>query len=394
MACPVVITGDNFVTHILGHIDCQAQYLGSYGYQSLGQPGSLASIVVSALLTLFVAFWGLRLLFGPVPGARDLVGDVIKVGIVMTLAFSWPAFRTLVYNVVLEGPAEITAAISSPGLPEHGANMTARLQAADNSMVRLTRLGTGRRTGQYIDKNAVGGTFASSALEDGPAFGWSRLAFLVGMVGSLGLIRIMAGLLLALTPLAAGLLLFEATRDLFVGWLRGLVMVMLGAAGITFVLSVELAILEPWLADALHVRELGYATPSAPIELLAMTIAFAVIQFASIWLLARVSFSRGWNLRLPHSHNTQSNAPDLMMARKEEVPLGNRAERMATWIEARVRLEDRADPARLTHGPSMALRTSEASDQLPRSERPRLGSSYRSTVRRAAIPDVGRRSSP
>jgi type IV secretion system protein VirB6 len=55
MACRSVITGDEFLIRLLGHIDCQAQNIGSYGYQALGEPGSLAAIMMSGLLTLFIA---------------------------------------------------------------------------------------------------------------------------------------------------------------------------------------------------------------------------------------------------------------------------------------------------------------------------------------------------
>lgn len=88
MACPAIITGDRFVSRLIEHIDCQSRYLGSYGYEALGQSGSTASLVVTGLLTLFVALFGIRLLFGPTPAARDVVLDVLKIGIVLTLAFS------------------------------------------------------------------------------------------------------------------------------------------------------------------------------------------------------------------------------------------------------------------------------------------------------------------
>ena len=41
MACPAIITGDRFVSRLIEHIDCQSRYLGSYGYEALGQPGTL-----------------------------------------------------------------------------------------------------------------------------------------------------------------------------------------------------------------------------------------------------------------------------------------------------------------------------------------------------------------
>src|SRR5687767_5935772 len=101
MSCPAVLTGGEFLVQALAHLDCQAQTLGSFGFQSLAQVGSPAGLVLTALLTLFVAIYGIRLLFGPGNGgsdeARDLVNAVLKIGIVLTLAVSWPAWRTLAY---------------------------------------------------------------------------------------------------------------------------------------------------------------------------------------------------------------------------------------------------------------------------------------------------------
>ena len=113
MSCPPIITGEAFVSRVLDHIDCQAQVLGSYGYLSLSEPGSLAAVFATALITLFVLFLSVRLMFGERLEARALVFDVLKIGIVLTLAFSWPAFRTLVYDVTFEGPAQVAAALSS-----------------------------------------------------------------------------------------------------------------------------------------------------------------------------------------------------------------------------------------------------------------------------------------
>ena len=66
-ACTPIITGDRFLGRVLEHVDCQAQSLGTFGYQALAEPGSLASTVVSGLLTLFIAIFAIRLLLGTRP---------------------------------------------------------------------------------------------------------------------------------------------------------------------------------------------------------------------------------------------------------------------------------------------------------------------------------------
>jgi len=296
MACPAVVTGGEFLVRTLSHLDCQAQTLGSFGFQSLAAPGSPAAAVLTALLTLFVAIYGIRLLFGPTDEPRSVVAAVLKIGIVLTMAVSWPAWRVVAYDTVLYGPAEVAASIMPSTLPDPRQGLPERLQTIDSGIAALTTIGTGRQTGELIDPDAG---FRSIALEDEAGLGWSRPLFLATTIGSLGIVRIAGGLLLALAPLFAGLLLFDLTRGLFAGWLRGLALVALGSLGLTVMLSVEVAIIEPWLADALNRRALGYATPTAPTELLALVIAFAIAAAGVLFILARVAFQNAWSLSLP-----------------------------------------------------------------------------------------------
>lgn len=389
MACPAILTGDQFITRVMGHIDCQAAYLGSFGWQELGQPGSIAATVMTGLLTLFVALFGIRLLFGPMPGARDVVADVLKIGIVLTLAFSWPAFRTLVHDVVIEGPGELAASAGAPVLPE-GAGLTARLQEADNSMLRLIEKGTGRQTGAYLDQENPGGTFASQALEDENSLGMGRLFFLAGLLGSLGLLRIVGGFLLALGPLAAGMLLFEPTRGLFSGWLRGLVLALIGGAALSVVAAGELAILLPWLEDALRLRGLGYATPSAPTELLALTLGFAVVKLGTLWLMAKVAFTKGW-ISLPRIPDMKDIATaEAPFSQQELAPASSqaRSERIADSVRTQLRREDAGFIDRSDYRAFSRERSADgdpSGNPVASSSRERLGSSWRRTSQRSSI---------
>lgn len=342
MACPSIITGDQFITRVLAHIDCQSRYLGSYGYEALGQPGSTASTVMAGLLTLFVALWGFRLLFGPLPTTRAIATDAIKIGLVLTLAFSWPAFRTIVHGVVLDGPAEIAASLGTSALPSTSSGFVARLQGVDNAIVQLTDVGTGRGSGQFFARDDVDYRYDGTGLQDESGFAWARLIYLSGMIGSLALLRLLAGLLLAVAPLAAGLLLFEATRGLFSGWLRGLILSLLGSIGVTVILAVQVAVLEPWLLDALKVRSRNYAVTSAPIELFALTLAFAVIQFGVIWFLAKVAFMRGWPTipELALDWKNEQMGRTLSQEREGAAVLSsNRVLRLSEHIETRSRSE-------------------------------------------------------
>lgn len=390
-SCPAIYTGDQFLTRIITNIDCQAQLVGSLGWQALGGPGSIAATLMGSLLTLFIALFGIRLLFGPAVGARDMVLDVLKIGIVLTLAFSWPAFRTVIHDVVVAGPGEVAAAVTSPLRDEESTSFVAQLQVVDDALLRLTEAGTGRQTGVLIDADAAGGTFRSQALQDETGFANSRLFWLAGIIGAFALLRLVAGLLLALGPLAAGMLFFEHTRGLFSGWLRGLVLALVGMVGATLVLAVELGVLLPWLTDALRMRALGYAIPSAPTELLAMTLGFTLVQFAMIWLLAKVAFMRGW-VSVPAFPQPREAAGVLgspaAAAGSSMVFAESRAQRIADAMEIQLRREEGGSTRTQIRALTSPDRGHGFVDSGPPSQvvmRERLGSSWRRTSQRNSL---------
>ena len=297
MSCPDVLTGQRFVAQSLAHIDCQAQAIGAYGYGALSNPTSTVAVAMTALFTVFVAVFGLRLMIGEGFDRRGLAGDALRVAIVLTLATSWPAWRTLGYDLVMKGPAEIAGIVGTASdLPGSRGDLTARLQAADDGIVLLTVYGTGRNLGGTNRSNTIGDSFRGVALADQEGLANGRTAFLAGLLGPIAIVRLGAGLLLALAPLMAGLLLFAGTRDLFFGWLRALGAAAFGALALTIVYGVELAVLEPWIRDALAQREAQVLTPSMPTELVVITLAFVLVAFGLLALIAKVFFFGGFAL--------------------------------------------------------------------------------------------------
>lgn len=311
MSCSAFSPDGGFVSGVLGYVDCQAQAIGGGGYQALATPGSTLSVVLTGLLTLFVALFGYRLLFGHTPGVRDGVLALVKVGIVLALATSWAAYRTLVYDVALRGPAELAGDIGRPaGLPGAGGGLVWRLDNADRLILALTDLGEGEALQNaaqpapppYLTPGPATGVPAPTAQaathvppSAGWAFGGARLLYLAGAAGALAALRLIAGVLLALGPFFFAFLLFDGTRGLFEGWLRVLAGTALGALGTAVALGVELAFLEPRLAYLISLRTAGYATPGAAIELMVVTLVFTLALAAMLVAAARVAYG----FRLP-----------------------------------------------------------------------------------------------
>lgn len=309
MACPVLSPDSAFLSSMLGYVDCQAQAIGQSGYQALMAPGSNMAILLAASLTIFVALFGYRMLFGETPGAREGVMAVVKLGIVLVLATSWPAFRTLVYDVALHGPAELATGIGQPaGLPGAGGGLVTRLQLVDNQLVELLVLGTGKppdadvilgptqpltpqQQQQQMQKlQQLQQKPRWDPARDAALLGNARTLYLTSAIAAFSSVRLVAGLLLAMGPLFALFLLFDGTRGLFEGWIRGLGGAALGALSTTIILGVELALMEPWLAEILAERRADIATPSVPVELLVVTLVFTLTLLAALVATARVAY--------------------------------------------------------------------------------------------------------
>lgn len=291
MACVPLHTGDRFLSTTLAHVDCQARTIGAYGYGALADPGSVVSIALTVLLTIFVALFGIRLLIGENIAGKDVVGGVLRIGIVLTIAASWPAWRTIGYDLVLDGPAEVASAIGiASGLPGSRADMLARLQNADDGIIALTAFGSGRLTGDVAAGTDIGDSARGIALSDQFALGMGRTIFLASTIGSSALTRLGAGILLAIAPLMAGLLFFSGTASIFFGWLRALAFCALGNAVLLVMQGMELALLYPWLGDVLQQRAARVFTPSAPTELLVLSLGFAALTAGLLVLVAKFTF--------------------------------------------------------------------------------------------------------
>ena len=83
------ISDSAFLESVLISIDCHAQTLGAQGYQAMAMPGSSLSLMLTGLLTIFIALIGYRMLLGETPTVREGVIAFLKVGIVFALAMSW-----------------------------------------------------------------------------------------------------------------------------------------------------------------------------------------------------------------------------------------------------------------------------------------------------------------
>lgn len=269
--CPAAAADAPLVRSLLDGVDCNVNGLAVEGYAVLARPDGPVLSVLTALLTLYVAFIGLRLLLGR---GGLTVGEatvaVLKIGLVLVLATSWDAYQTVVYDALFRGPTDLAAHLLAAVQPAGSAfrgDPFAGLQAAHDVLT-----GT---AGAY-----AGRAGAASPLLGGVAFSAAALnvaAFLMLMstVGTLLAAKVVLAILLALAPVFAGLLLFDATRGALEGWLKAAVGFALVPLVTTLALAVELTVLEPHLVRLVQMRASGELEDGPAVTILVLCLVFA-----------------------------------------------------------------------------------------------------------------------
>ena len=282
------------VADLLANTDCQASSLVERGYSALSTPGAATAAVLTSLMIIAVAFYGYRLLLGKGLALSDVTGLAIRLGVVLLLAASWSSFQALAYDAFARAPSriasELVVAIDSP----------APLEGVQSALDRIEQGNVGWRTRAGIASPLVGGAPTAAM-----ALNVSSFLLTLSTVGLLVVSRILLALLLAITPVMAGFLLFDATRGLLEGWLRALTGAALIPLFVLILCAIELAILSPLLDRMLSDQaggrfELDTVTPVALV-----VIVFSIAIVAS----ARAAATIAKGIRLPRKGYDSTHVP-------------------------------------------------------------------------------------
>lgn len=196
------------VAGALTAVDCIASQVSEQAFNRLfGADGQFGTVLL-ILLTLYVAFFGFSLMLGRSNlSVRAVIPKMMTIGLVLTFATSFAAFQTVFYNLIVLGPNYVAGVITDTGGADATANFAAKL---DVVFLAVQEASTGQE-----DISAF----------SPPGMMWlGAMLLLLGTVGLLVTARIGLALLLAVGPIFVVLALFNGTRGLFVGWLKGLVM--------------------------------------------------------------------------------------------------------------------------------------------------------------------------
>jgi type IV secretion system protein VirB6 len=333
------------------YLDCQARALGENGFQALAG-GAMGTALLSAALTIFIALIGYRLILGSTPDVRDGVGWAVRLGIVLALVTSWPAFQSLVYRVAIDAPAQV-AAILLPAAGVAAEGLDERVQQGYDTL----RLGLANdQAAEQDERPATAANAQSPLLEPLPK---TASALVIATAGLSGALRLAIGFLLAVAPFAIISLLFSGTNGLFVGWLRALAGLTLALVASTIVTAIHLTAFE---------SELGQLQASGMVAADPQALTTIVLFFSLVGVVAiLVGFAMGSALRLPRprpaslppmlvhersEYHTEARAAPVRgeaVADTAAAPARARAKAVAEVLSTTVHREQRAPMALAAH---------------------------------------------
>lgn len=307
-ACPAFDPTGPYVSQVVSFVDCHSLALGVDGYRALG-PSTTFGMALTGLLTIYVATIGYRLLLGGQITLREGLWSALRIGFVLSLATQWAAYQPLVYDVVTAGPADLASHVLAPGGVGGDApgQLIDRVQGVHAALIGIIPpLPPAEQPSPVVAPIVVAGAIpaapapAAPAASAGPTalppplsveermalISADRLLVATALMGTLS-VRVITALLLALGPLFIACMLFDATRGVFVGWVRVLAGATLAGVAAALVISLELAVIEPQVVALRDLLEGHQPAGQLPQNILATCGCFAVIMLAALIALAR-----------------------------------------------------------------------------------------------------------
>jgi type IV secretion system protein VirB6 len=286
------LVGEGVIRGVLGAVDCQTRAFAEAGYSSLTSASSGFQLALTALLTIYIALVGYRMMFAS-GGAKisDAPGIALKIGAILALVTSWATFQTLVFDVAAKAPGEIAAAVAAPLQANSGSLAADPVNGLQAAYDQLTRSAVA--FGATVPPNAK--AYSSPSASAAEALSAASGALFMTTAGVIAAATLAIGVLTAVGPVFIAMFLIPATRGLFSGWVRALgaaaLVLLLGWLGIVLLLSV----LEPWLIALAREQQLGQLKAQTATSAAALVAVFAAGQVGL--LIAACVMAFGFRIR-------------------------------------------------------------------------------------------------
>ena len=324
---------------VLGVVDCQTREFAQAGYQALTTGSSPFQTALTALLTVYVAVVGYRLLFAT-DGARlsDAPGIALKIGAVLAMVTSWSVFQTLVFDLAAKAPLEMARLVAGP------------LQARDSALTKDPMAGLQLAYDQLANASAVFGKLAgptAKAYTSGEAAAAEALAtasstLFVSTAGTISVATIALGVLTAIGPIFVTLFLFRQTRGLFVGWVRAMIAAALTPMAAWIMTVMLLSALEPSLVAMAQQRQDNLLDIQTALTAAAIVFVFAAGQGAL--MIAGLVIALGFKLDLsPRSRSEAVPGSAQSPASQSALELSSRNQRLAQSLQVMANPETGVD---------------------------------------------------
>lgn len=276
--------GPGLAARLLADTDCQSFGLVERGYAALSQPGGPVAATLTGLLVLAVAFFGYRLILGRGLLLVDAVGLALKIGVVLLLATSWEAWQAVAYDTFARAPVRLAGEMLT------GLNAMDPIVSLQTALDGLEDASVGYRTRAGIASPLVGGPAAAAM-----TLNLSGYFLTLSILGLLVVARILLALLLAVTPVMAGFILFDATRGMASRWLAAMAAAAFVPMFVLVLAAVELSILNPMITRLLAEQAVERFENEAVTPIGLVSVIFALSMLAAV--LAGSKIASG--IRLP-----------------------------------------------------------------------------------------------
>jgi type IV secretion system protein VirB6 len=260
------------IRELLTTTRCNVGVFSEAGYHALTGPQSIFPLAITALLTIYVAVLGYRLLLGHgAPQLSEIPVIGIKIGTVLALTLNWTVFQTLVLDIAARAPTEIASAIVGPQY-----SPVDRLQAA------YDQIRTDETAFAKLAQADAQGPNSSNAIEASNELSYASNALLAATGGLLAFATVVTGVLALVGPIFLTLFLFEAAGGLFTGWVRAIAAAAFVPMLCWITTIILLSAIEPRLALLDEQRAASTLDASTAIVTCFIIYVFAAAQFGLV----------------------------------------------------------------------------------------------------------------
>ncbi len=271
--CAALAKSSGVIVDAMNAVECHSRTYAQSGYEALGGAGSPFQTWLNVLLVIYVALLGYRMMLGTQLRPFNLTSIGLTVGAILALVGNWTLFQTLVFDLVTRAPIQIAGLITHPDTnpSAFAADPRASLQVLYDQLALAARAFS-KMAGPNAPAYAGGAAGAAQAL-------WQSaqgLFFATAGVFSLGVIT--AAVLTAIGPILIALSLFEATRGVFAGWIRGLLASLFVSLLGWLSVSLMLSIIEPSLIELARQRLDGELQVDTALTVSALVMLFGFVQ--------------------------------------------------------------------------------------------------------------------